>query len=344
MKQRRNKRRAALRRRRMRVLVVAGIAVLAVALFAIALFTRKKPAEDSSLLCAYEYKNEVMADVEPVTYIPTAFAANLATIPDESVYYDVSIATGAAVIINTNSREVLHSEASFQKMAPASTTKLITLLVALREGNLDETVVVADEAIHLLQGTGSSVAGLKIGDQMKLRDMLYALMLPSGNDAANAIAFHIGGSIEGFAEKMNAVAAEIGASKSHFVNPHGLDHDEHYTTAYDLYLFFNELLNYEEFLPIVGATNYTATYLNAAGTTVSKTWYNTNGLLNGEYAAPSGVTVLGGKTGTTTNAMYCLTLSSQAQNGDVYISIVLKSGTRPRLYENMINLLRKIPN
>ncbi len=344
MKRRRNRRRAALRRRRMLMAAAVAVLVLGAAALLISLLLRKEPSADASLLCTYEYKNEVMAEVAPVTYTPTAFAVNLATIPDESVYYDTSIATGAAVIINKDTQEVLHSEAAFQKMAPASTTKLITMLVVLQRGNLDDTVVVADEAVNLLRGTGSSVAGLQAGDQMKMRDMLYALMLPSGNDAANAIAFHMAGSIEGFAQMMNETAAGVGASKSHFVNPHGLDHEDHYTTAYDLYLIFNELLNYDAFLPVVGSSVYTATYLNAAGTTVSKTWSNSNGLINGEYPPPAGVTVLGGKTGTTTNAMYCLTLSSQGSDGDVYISIVLKSGSRPRLYQNMTNLLRKIPN
>lgn len=322
----------------------ALFAVLILCLLIGILIGGRKEEGESVLLRPYRYEKEALAEAAPVTYTPTAFAASLAVIPDESVYYDASISTGAALIVNRSTREVLHSESAFRQMAPASTTKLMTMLIALKYGNLDDTVTVAEEAIRLLAGTGSSVAGLHVGDRIHMRDLLYALMLPSGNDAANAIAFHISGSIEAFADLMNQTARELGATGSHFQNPHGLDEDGHYMTAYDLYLILNELLSYDEFLTVVGTPSYTATYLDANGTTVSATWGTSNGYLNGGAAAPAGVTVLGGKTGTTTNAMFCLTLTSRDQKGDLYISVVLKSDSRPRLYENMTKLLIKIPN
>lgn len=330
------------RRRRAFCVAAGGILLLSLVLFFV--FRKKGGGADPSLLCPYQYENEVLTLSQPASYTPTAFAASLGTVPDESVYYDASIAAGAAIMVDVNTQEVLHSEGAFLPMAPASTTKLMTLLVTLRNGNLDDTVTVAEEAIRALDGTGSSLAYIHAGDQISLRDLCYAMMLKSGNDAANAIAYHIAGGIDAFAEQMNQTALEIGATSSHFMNPHGLDAEGHYSTAYDLYLIFNALLPYDEFRTMVNTREYTASYLDAAGTPVSNTWENSNGFITGEFGAPAGVSIIGGKTGTTDNALYCLTLSSQGMNGDTYISVVLRSASRPKLYENMTNLLMKIRN
>lgn len=333
-----------LRQRRRRVFCVAAGGILLLSLILFFSSRKRQNGADPLLLCPYQYENEVFNLSQPAVRTPIGFAASLGTVPDESVYYDPAIATGAAIMVDVNTQEVLHSEAAFIQMAPASTTKLMTLLVTLRHGNLDDTVTVAEEAIRVLEGTGSSLAYIHAGDQISLRDLCYAMMLKSGNDAANAIAFHLAGSIEAFTEMMNQTALEIGATSSHFVNPHGLDAEGHYTTAYDLYLTFNALLSYDEFRTMVNTKEYTASYLDAAGNPTSNTWGNSNGFLTGEYGAPAGVSIIGGKTGTTDNAMYCLTLSSQGSNGDTYISVVLRSASRPKLYENMTNLLAKIPN
>ncbi|MCI8514824.1 MAG: D-alanyl-D-alanine carboxypeptidase [Lachnospiraceae bacterium] len=339
-----NRRERALRQRRRRVFCVAAGFVLLFSLTLFFLFRKKDGGTDSLLLCPYQYENETLNFSGPNARKPLGFAASLGTVPDESVYYDTSIATGAAIMVNVDTQEVLHSEGAFLQMAPASTTKLMTLLVTLRNGNLDDMVTVPEEAVRVLDGTGSSLAYIHAGDRISLRDLCYGLMLKSGNDAANAIACHVAGSIEAFTELMNQTAVEIGATNSHFMNPHGLDAEGHYTTAYDLYLIFNALLPYDEFRTMINTREYTASYLDAAGSPTSNTWGNSNGFISGEFGAPAGVTVIGGKTGTTDNAMYCLTLSSQGPNGDTYISVVLRSASRPKLYENMTNLLVKIPN
>ena len=169
-------------------------------------------------------------------------------------------------------------------------------------------------------------------------------MLPSGNDAGAAIAVHIAGSIPDFAAMMNEEAKAIGATGTHFTNPHGLTDEDHYTTAYDLYLIYNEAMKEPEFRKIVGTPSYYAEYVDQAGETVTQTWKMGNQFLTGDRETPEGVTVTGGKTGTTSAAGYCLIISSQADSGEEYISVVLKADSRPALYDNMTNLVNKIVN
>ena len=201
-------------------------------------------------------------------------------------------------------------------------------------------VTVTDAAV--ITEAGASLANIKPGDQLTLEQLLYGLMLPSGNDAANAIAVHLAGSVDAFADRMNEEAERIGATGTHFVNPSGLNDPDHYTTAYDLYLMFNEALTYPKFREVISTSSYTANYLDGTGASVSQTWMVSNKYINGEEETPAGLTVLGGKTGTTQAAGNCLVMASTAENGDEYISVVMKAGSRPALYENMTNIIRKI--
>ena len=292
------------------------------------------------MLSPYQYTEKETGLILPEAERPEPFAARYAVIPDESVYYDANILAGAALIVDESSLEVLHSEQSFQERANASTTKLVTLLVALKYGNLEDRVHVGSDALDPLIGTGSSTAGLAAGDEMTLEQMLYAMMLPSGNDAANAIAIHISGSTEAFCDLMNRTVKELGATHSHFLSAHGLDADGHYTTAYDLYLIVCELLKDPRFLEITGTASYTATYQNGAGEAVTTTWENSNGFLNG-YPAPAGVTVIGGKTGTDTRAGACMVVVADGP-ADRYVAVVLGSDSNERRYKNMSFLLSKI--
>ena len=169
-------------------------------------------------------------------------------------------------------------------------------------------------------------------------------MLPSGNDAGAAIAVHMAGSTEAFAEKMNETAHALGATDTHFVNPHGLNNEDHYTTAYDLYLIFNEALKYPEFRKIIGTVSYQAQYTDSTGQAKTQAWKNSNQYLNGKSKAPEGVAVIGGKTGTTRAAGSCLILGCQDESGNDYISVVLKAENRDVLYDNMTKIMGKIVN
>ncbi|MBT9776983.1 D-alanyl-D-alanine carboxypeptidase [Clostridium sp. MCC353] len=270
------------------------------------------------------------------------FAAGLCVIFDESQYEDTAVNSEAAGLFDISDARAMYSKNAFERLYPASTTKIMTALLAIKYGNLTDEVTVTEDAV--ITERGATLCGIKPGDVLTMEQLLYGLMLPSGNDAGAAIAVHMAGSIEGFSDMMNEEARSLGATGTHFVNPHGLSDEQHYTTAYDLYLMFNEALKYPEFRKITGSTAYTADYKNSQGESVSKTWSGGNWYLTGERKTPDGVTVFGGKTGTTNAAGYCLVMASRDESDKEYISVVLKAGSRPNLYENMTNIISKIVN
>lgn len=209
------------------------------------------------------------------------------------------------------------------KSAMASTTKIMTTIVILEKTDLDETVTVSAKA----GGTGGSRLGLKRGDKASVRDLLYGLMLRSGNDAAVALAEHVGGSVKGFAELMNEKASELGLTNTHFVTPHGLDDANHYTTALELAKLTDYAMDNETFAKIVG-TKSTTIYINNQPRQIN----NTNellGVLNG---------VVGVKTGFTNNAGRCLVTETKRNNMDV-ITIVLGADTKKDRTKDSVNLI-----
>ena len=248
------------------------------------------------------------------------------------------VAYGAGVF-NVSKQQVTYAQSVFDQMYPASTTKILTCYIALKYGDLDEVFTVSENACK--QDKDAAVAKLKPGDKITLRELLYGLMLVSGNDAAVAIAEGISGSEEAFADLMNKEAAALGATKSHFVTSNGLHRDDHYTTVYDMYLIFNAAIKNEQFREIIGTLNYTANVTREGTGTVQLSWDSTNRYLTGKQPVPEGITVIGGKTGTTTQAGYCLVLYSQNEKGDDIISIVFHGDSRKNLYYLMDELLTK---
>lgn len=270
------------------------------------------------------------------------FAQDLCVITGEEEQSDSMVNAEAAAVFGIDDQSVLFQKQPYERLYPASITKVMTALVALKYGNLEDTVTVGEEAV--ITEAGASLCNIKPGDTLTLEQLLYGLMLPSGNDAGASIAVHIAGSIEGFSDMMNREARALGATDSHFLNPHGLHDENHYTTAYDLYLIFNEAFQYPEFRKIIGTTEYSVSYMDGEGNEKSQTWKNSNRYLTGERDTPAGLTVLGGKTGTTNAAGYCLIMASEDSEGRDYISVVLKAGSRPNLYDNMTNIIQKIVN
>ena len=209
------------------------------------------------------------------------------------------------------------------KSAMASTTKIMTTIVILEKSDLDETVTVSAKA----GGTGGSRLGLKRGDKASVKDLLYGLMLRSGNDAAVALAEHVGGSVKEFAELMNEKAIELGLTNTHFVTPHGLDDANHYTTALELAKLTDYAMDNETFAKIVG-TKSTTIYINNQSRQIN----NTNellGVLNG---------VVGVKTGFTNNAGRCLVTETKRNNMDI-ITIVLGADTKKDRTKDSVNLI-----
>ena len=238
--------------------------------------------------------------------------------------------SGGAGLFDMSTTDVRYAYNVHNRLFPASTTKVLTLYIAVTMGNPDDIVTVSEHAVD--QPSDSSTCDLMAGDQISLRELCYGMMLRSGNDAAIAIAEHIGGSEEGFAAIMNSVANSLGATNSHFVNPNGLPNDDHYTTVYDMYLIMNQAVKDPSFTEIITTDVHETNYLHADGTTVSKEWKTTNPYLNGKEAAPEGVVVLGGKTGTTQAAGYCLINLIQNMAGDLEVSTVFHADGRSNLY------------
>ena len=241
----------------------------------------------------------------------------------------------AALFFNVDTREVLYAKNIYDRLYPASTTKLMTALLALEHGNLDSPVTVSQEAITFHE---------KVGDSLTVRQLLYALLLPSANDAANVIAEAVGGSMDQFAGMMNEKAQALGATGSHFVNANGLQDENHYTTAYDLYLIFQAAMKYDDFMEILQTPEYEASYQAADGTAVSAVWKSTNQFTAGNTAVPEGVSAVGGKTGTTTAARSCLVQLFTDAQGQRYVAIILGCKERAILYEEMLSFLSNLNN
>ncbi len=297
--------------------------------------------EDLSEPYSFEDRPFILDDLsDPGEGYGTLFASDLCVVEDESLYPADMTNSEAAALFDLSDGEVIYSKNAYEKLYPASITKIMTCLLAVKYGNLDDEVTVTSDAV--ITEYGATLAGVNPGDVLTLEQLLYALMIPSGNDAAAAIAVHMGGSIEGFADMMNEEARQLGATNTHFVNPHGLTNEDHYTTAYDLYLIYNECLKYDKFREVTATTNYTATYRNAAGEPVTKTWDGANWYMVGQWETPAGLKVFSGKTGTTQAAGYCLIIGSRDTEDNEYISVVLKAPSRNELYENMTRMLREI--
>ena len=267
------------------------------------------------------------------------FAEDLCVAPKEQTHSDAvtdEVVEAMGVFLPTDGT-ISYQKNIYKKMYPASTTKILTAYLAITQANPDDTVTISEHAAD--QASDSSVCGMRAGDRIKLSDLLYGLMLKSGNDAAVAIAEHISGSEEAFAELMNETARSFGATNSHFVNANGLHDEDHYTCVYDLYLIFAHAIEEDFFMQLIQTTSYTVYYTDASGTQASQTWTNTNKYLNGEVTQPDGITVLGGKTGTTNAAGYCLVLLSNNDKKEPVISVILKSDGRSNLYYVMNQVL-----
>lgn len=273
------------------------------------------------------------------------FASNLCVTNDVNFGQDnmqfAKTAEGAGAF-NIDTHQVLYSQNLFEKLYPASTTKILTAYIILKNCDLNATVTVSHDAAN--PGHSSSVCGLKEGDVITVQDLLYGLLLESGNDAAIALAEYCSGSVEEFAKLMNSTAKSFGATNSSFVNPSGLPDENHYTTIYDMYLIFSNAISLESFVSIISSQTHDVAYTNAQGAAVSKTFKNTCGYLTGAYTSPENVTVTGGKTGTTGEAGYCLVLLSQNAKNERIISIVYKADGKKDLYSFMNEILSGFAN
>jgi D-alanyl-D-alanine carboxypeptidase len=242
---------------------------------------------------------------------------NEITLPPLTFWEEVE--AKAAIIVDTTTGGVMFSKNSSERLYPASTTKVMTALLALELGNLNENVIVSSEIENIPYD--SSRAHIRPGDTLTLEQLLYALMLPSGNDAAVAIAVHIAGSEEAFVALMNQKAIQLGATNTQFTNPHGYHDPDQYTTAEDLAKIGYEATKLNGFIPLISTARYRATFTREDGEESIRNWKSTNQHLqpNSPLYSPE---IIGGKTGFTTPARYTL-VSYANKDGYDYISVIL---------------------
>lgn len=236
-----------------------------------------------------EYGGDPVRTYETATYSSnlyqgSLFADDLCVAADNVALtgFDDEDSLHAAGLFNLNDKTVEYGYKLYDKLYPASTTKLMTAYLAFKYGNIDDIVTVSDSVSSF--ASDEVVCNLQPGDTVTLYDLLCGLLLRSGNDCGVAIAEHISGSVEAFAELMNSEAKALGATGSHFVNPHGLHNENHYTTAYDLYLIFNACIQDQRFMDIISMDSYTMNLTGADGTTrtfdVVPTNYYSSGKIN----------------------------------------------------------------
>ena len=234
----------------------------------------------------------------------------------------------AALLVSPESDMVLYEKNADEKRYPASTTKIMTALLTL-ENVSDLSVVVTAEASDFENVTSdSSNAGIKVGEQVTVKDLLYALMLPSANEAAYMLARHVGGSWEQFVDMMNERAAELGCTGTHFCNPCGLHEDDHYTTAHDLYLIAKEAMKDATFRDIVSTVQHRMAKTNLHEERIILT---TNQLIFSSFQPWSYANCLGIKTGHTSQAGNCFV--GYAEYGDAKLfSVVLGCSSSSKEY------------
>ena len=236
---------------------------------------------------------------------------------------DIDISAEAGLLVEVSTGKILYEKNAYKKMYPASTTKILTAILVIENCNLETDIATVSESALSNIPTGYVTCNLQVGEKISVKDLLYALMIPSANDAAYVLAEHVGGTVEGFSDMMNKKAEEIGCTGTHFVNPNGIHDDDHYTTAHDLYLMANYAMKNETFREIVSITKYTLPVTNKYQLE-DRVLSTTNDLLktNSRYYYESAIGI---KTGHTTQAGNCL-VSESSKNGLDFISVILNGG------------------
>lgn len=237
--------------------------------------------------------------------------------------FAVSTSATAAVLVEAESGNVIYEKNAHSRRGPASTTKIMTALVAAEHSSPDEIVTVDGRAV----GVEGSSAYLYAGEKVTMETLMYALMLRSANDAAAAIAYHVAGGIEEFAALMNEKAAALGLCDTHFSNPHGLDDDDHYTSAYDLAMIARAALENETVGKIVGTKKYSA---KMDGGDATRVFVNHNRLLF------SYDDIIGVKTGFTKKCGRTL-VSAALRDGVTVIAVTLDDGDDWRDHRAMLD-------
>lgn len=249
------------------------------------------------------------------------------------------------LFLNDTTKEYYCAKNAHQRMYPASTTKLMTAIVVCDKVNSGE--IKLDDIVEISQKYDLTEHDLapcpyRVGAKITVKDLLYDLLLESNNYCALILADYICGSTEPFVELMNIKATEIGATNTHFQNPHGLDDPNHYSTAYDLYLITREAYNYDLIRTIDTCMEYAFSYTSPDGWPVDVTLHPTNLFLNGNAELPSNYKIEIWKTGTTYKSGYCLAMYL-SKNDQLYFVFAAYNDSKSGLYESLVKMLCMAP-
>ncbi len=303
---------------------------------------------DGENLFSYSNNNAKITDITSVTgtsylYEAPPYYSNVCVIPKEAVGVDKKDVFSAKglLLVDVDDNSMIYADGIYDKLYPASLTKMATALVCLKYGNMKDDVKVSYNASHISE-LHAKTCYLQEGDVINFETLLTSFLVYSGNDAGIALAEHISGTEKEFMKLVNNELARIGAVDTHFVNSHGLHDDNHYTTVYDIYLILNELSKYDKFLEMASKDTYIADFKDADGNSIRKVYDSTIQYLTGAQKLPKGFKVLAGKTGTTTDAGNCLALLVSGKDGHRYIAVVMKAYSYGSLYSQINELLKLI--
>lgn len=305
--------------------------------------------------CSFELVNsfpvedalKINTDSAAVLHPVSGFAEDLAVIDPESgnVGDFDALGIGTALLVDDDNHEIIVSYGGNQQIYPASMTKVmsgILIAEALEAG----TIHMEDQITlqhNIVLESGAAKLDISMGDRISVQNLVYGYLIRSLNDCGIVLAETIAGSEEAFVEMMNDKAVSLGATHTHFVNCHGLHDEKHYTTAYDLYLFFREFAAHDLIHQIDQITSYTLSYVDAEGETVSLDIESTNGFLSGAYDWSPQYRIGAWKSGTTKAAGYCLIMQIVYQDRNYY-AVICKAEDRDTLYDRMRALVECIPD
>ncbi len=272
---------------------------------------------------------------------PLLTEGKLCYVSKEQLVTDENLNCKAAIFINLTDNVLIQGQNIYDKVYPASITKLMTAYVIMKYGNLEDTVTIAEDNCGITE-EGAQLIGFKKGDIVTVKDLLYCLLVYSGNDAGTALAEYLSGTEADFCALLTQEAKKLGCNMTNYTNPHGLHDENHYTSAYDMYILMRECMEFEIFREISQTVDYQFSHLNAQGEYTNVSFRTTNRFKLGAFEVPAGITILGGKTGTTYSAGSCLIQYISDAEGKEYILAVFGATSSDSLYEQMTYLMDKV--
>lgn len=300
--------------------------------------------------CSSSYNTSEKLHIDASFHLPIVRPSGLSSqdvvIPyDAYIYDDPGMEYEAGLLINQTKNTVVDAVNPHKQIYPASMTKIMTAVVvmdAVEQGDISlRDTVVIQKKIEFNEDN-VLVLGLQPGDYITVDELMHGLLISSFNDCAVALARYVAGSVSAFVDLMNAKALELGATNTHFVNPHGLHDNNHYTTPYDLYLIFKCFLRNDTLVSIDSNSEYIVKFYRDEEL-VEVDLIATNGFLSDSFDMPTGYHITGWKTGTTEKAGNCIILEFVNDDTDEkYICLVSNATDRETLYQNVEDLLKEI--